>query len=156
LKIGFHDDSTDSDDVGLTRAMFARDPNTPTLAPYDHLHLQRYEASLTHEERFSDTTKLLTLGYVYELNRIWRRQNYLRVPVPGGSYDRIVGDTDLPYGAIYFQNSDTVLDRVYQVAGLEPRLEHRFATGSVGHTVDVGARLLGETAHYEQRTGDNP
>ncbi len=156
LKIGFHDDAADSDDVGLTREMYARDPRRSTLAPADRLHLRRYDVSLTHEQRFGTDTKLRTLLYAYDTNRIWRRQNYTRAGFSGMTYDRILGDTAQPSGAIYFLPTNTVLDRDYQVAGLEPRFETRFETGGVGHTLDYGARILGETALYEQRSGEIP
>jgi len=156
FKIGFHDDAADSDDVGLTRGMYASDPRRGTLAPLDHLHLRRYDASLVHEQRLGGNTKLKTLAYAYVTNRIWRRQDYVRTRAPGEEYDRVVGDEGIPYGAIYFQRSDTVLDRTNEVAGVEPRFEHRFQTLGIGHTLDFGARLLGETAHYQQRTGQTP
>jgi Fe(3+) dicitrate transport protein len=153
VKIGFHDDAADSDDVGLTRGMYAIDPRRGTLAPLDHLHLRKYDVSLVHEERITDATKLKTLVYAYETNRIWRRQDYTRQRAPGEQYDRVVGDESIPFGAIYFQNHDTILDRLYEVAGIEPKIEQRFATGPVSHTTETGLRLLGETAHYQQRSG---
>jgi Fe(3+) dicitrate transport protein len=156
FKIGFHDDAAQSDDVGLTRDMFAANPRQGTLAPLDHLHLRRFEVSMIHEHRFTAETKLKTLIYAYDTNRIWRRQNYARTSDPRATYDHTAGDTQLPGGGIYFLPTDTILDRDYQVAGVEPRLEHRLDTGGVGHTFDIGARLLGETAHYQQRSGDNP
>ncbi len=156
FKIGFHDDTASSDDVGLTRGMFVADPRRGTLAPADHLHLRRYDASVVHEQRLGETTKLKTLAYAYVTNRIWRRQDYVRQRAPGETYDHVVGDEAIPYGAIYFQNSDTVLDRTYEVAGIEPRFEQRFDTLGIGHTLDFGARLLAETAHYQQRTGQTP
>jgi Fe(3+) dicitrate transport protein len=161
LKLGFHDDSAYSDDVGLTRAMYAQDPSRPTLAPHDHEHLQKFDASLIDEERFGANTKLRTLVYAYQTSRIWRRQDFVRNPYdpnnpssgePAG-FERFVGDNNIPGGGIYFLNTDTVLDRTYDVAGLEPKIEHRFTSGPVGHTLETGARLLGETAHYQQRTG---
>ena len=156
LKLGFHDDIAYSDDVGLTGPMYAADPERPTLAPYDQVKQQRYEASLIHEQHFSENTTLRTLLYAYTTNRIWRRQDYTRSPTAGHYYDHIVGDESINGGAIYFVDNDTILDRRYNVAGAEPRLEHRFTTGSVGHTVDVGGRILAETAHYQQRTGGFP
>ncbi len=152
LKVGFHDDMAHSEDVGLTRAMYAEDPRRATLAPLDKLHQRRYEASLVHEQRFDEDTKLRTLVYAYETSRLWRRQDFVRSAIP--NYEHAVGlnEEDLG-GAIYFANSDTVLDRTYDVAGIEPRLEHRMRTGPLAHTLDVGARLLGETAHYQQRSG---
>lgn len=172
VKIGFHDDSTDSDDVGLTRAMYAADPSHPTLAPFDHMYLRRYEASLVHEQRLGEKTKLKTLVYGYVTNRLWRRQDYLRCPTvdpvnpaalddcnsqkPPGGFENVVGQPQLPNGAIAFTNTDTILDREYEVAGVEPKLEHRLKTGDVEQTFEIGARLLGETAHYQQRTGASP
>jgi Fe(3+) dicitrate transport protein len=156
LKLGYHRDSAASEDVGLTSAMFANTPRRPTLAPHDQLVLNRYDVSLTHEQRFSKQTKLKTLLYAYSTDRIWGRQDYTRSPSAGDAYERIIGDVTTPNNAIYFSNTSTVLDRTYEVAGVEPRLEHRFSTGDVGHTMDVGARVLVEEAHYQQRTGDYP
>lgn len=156
VKLGFHRDDADSDDVGLTSRMWRETPRRPTLAPHDHLVFDLYDAALVHTQRFSSSTKLKTLVYGYLTDRVWRRQNYTRTPAPGDPYERVVGDTTVDDGAIYFKNTDTVLDRYYTVLGVEPRLEHRVTTGGVRHTFDVGARLLRETAHYEQRTGTNP
>lgn len=156
LKLGFHDNRSYSDDVGLTRAMYARDPRRTSLAPNDLAKQRRYEASLIHEQRFSDSTKLRTLVYGYITTRFWRRQDYTRGAQTGTDYERIVGDTSLPQSAVFFKFTDTVLDRIYQVAGVEPRLEHRFTTAGVGHTIDVGTRFLVETADYQQRSGDTP
>jgi Fe(3+) dicitrate transport protein len=156
FKIGFHNDSTQSDDVGLTRAMYAATPRRGTLAPNDHIDLRRYDASVVHDQRLGDNSSLKTLAYAYTTNRIWNRQAYVRQRASGETYEHIVGDEGIPFGAIYFQNSDVVLDRTYEVAGVEPRFQHRFSTLGVGHTMDFGARLLTETAHYQQRTGDTP
>jgi Fe(3+) dicitrate transport protein len=161
LKLGFHDDETMSDDNGLTQQMYLDDPRQPTLSPADRISQQRYDVSLTHVQRFDDNTKLTTLAYAYRTQRIWNRQDYDRntpgvALLPLGQYDYWVGDTSLTGGAIYFRNTDTILDRHYEVAGVEPRLEWRTLTGGLGHTLNVGARLLYETAHYEQRSGSSP
>lgn len=155
VKLGLHGQSNDSEDVGLPRDVFRQNPRHPTLKPNDRLSLQRLEASLVHEQRLSNRAKLKTLLYAYTLSRVWGRQNYVRAPSPGIAYERSVGDPLLPGGGIWFENSNTVLDRSYQVAGIEPRLEQRITTGTVQHTLDLGARLLGEAAHYQQRSGDN-
>jgi Fe(3+) dicitrate transport protein len=156
FKVGFHNDSAQSDDVGLTRAMYAATPRRGTLAPNDHIDLRRYDASIVHNQRFDANSSLKTLAYAYTTNRIWNRQAYTRTRASGETYEHIVGDEGIPFGAIYFQNSDVVLDRTYEVAGVEPRFQHRFSTLGVGHTLDFGARLLTETAHYQQRTGSTP
>lgn len=161
LKLGVRDDETKSDDNGLTQGMYLSDPRQPTLSPNDRIGQQRFDASLTHVQRFDDRTKLTTLTYAYRTQRIWNRQDYDRnTPgvglLPLNQYDYWVGDTTLTGGALYFRNTDTILDRHYEVAGVEPRLEWRTDTGGIGHTLNVGARLLYEQAHYDQRTGSTP
>jgi len=153
LRLGYHRDDAQSEDLGLTTAMFANDPKRGTLVPHDRSLLNRYDAALIHEQRISDTTKLTTLAYAYETDRIWRRQNWDRQPTDGTSYESIVGDTTRPGGAIYLANTDTVLDRAYTVVGLEPRTQTRVRTLGVDHTLEVGGRVLRELAHYQQRTG---
>lgn len=156
LKLGFHDDSTYADDIGLTREMFAQSPGQGTLAPYDRMHQRRYAASLIHEERIGGSTTIHTLVYAYETTRLWRRQAWERTgfeSTPPASFQRFEGDPGVPGAGIFFLDSDVVLDRTYDVAGIEPRLETRFVTGTVGHKLEYGARVLGETAQYQQRSG---
>ncbi|MCA9299553.1 MAG: TonB-dependent receptor, partial [Phycisphaerales bacterium] len=153
IKLQVRRETASSDDVGLTSAMWARDPRRPTLKPDDELVFERYAASITHKQRMDDDTKLTTLAYAYRTGRKWRRQDYTRSPVPGVAYERIAGDLGVQDGSLYFGSGNTVLDRTYDVMGVEPRLEHRFATDFVGHTVDVGGRVLYETADSAQRAG---
>ncbi len=155
VKVGYHNDATRSDDVGLTRAMFQQNPRQNMLAPADHIDQNRYDASLTHEQRFSAKTTLKTLVYAYETKRVWTRETYDRSPVAGVPYDHIEGDTSFPNAAIFFRDANSILDRTYDVAAVEPRLTTRGETLGVGHTLDVGGRLLMETAHYRQLTGDS-
>jgi Fe(3+) dicitrate transport protein len=157
VKLAFHDDSTFADDIGLTREMFQTNPASATLAPNDRMHQRRYAASIIHEERLGDSTTVRTLIYAYETQRLWLRQSWDRTtpegePPPGG-FLSFAGDTSVPGAGIYFLNSNTILNRTYDVAGLEPRFETRFATGSVGHKLEYGARILGETAAYQQSNG---
>lgn len=156
LKLGFHRDESGSEDVGLTRDMYRREPRRATLSPLSRLVLDRYDASLTHVQRLGANTKLTSLVYGYLTDRIWRRQSYTRSPSPLESYDRIVGDPSVRGGAIYFSHSNRILDREYSVLGFEPRFEHRMQTGSVGHTIELGGRVLRESAHYQDRRGDYP
>ena len=156
LKLGFHRDESGSEDIGLTRDMYASTPRRATLSPSSRLVLDRYDASLTHEHRFSAVTKLKTLAYGYTTDRVWRRQTYSRSPSSLEDYDRIAGDPRVPGGAIYFSRSNRILDRSYAVLGFEPRFEHRMKTGDVAHTLELGGRLLRESAHYQDRKGDYP
>jgi Fe(3+) dicitrate transport protein len=152
LKLGYHRDDAGSDDVGLTRAMYAATPRRDSLSPQSRIQLGRYDVSLIHEERFSPETSLKTLAYAYRTDRDWRRQDYSRVGAPGTPYARVVGEGD-PGGTIWFGQGNTVLAREHDVVGVEPRLQHRFTTAGVPHTLDVGGRVLRETAAYEQRSG---
>ncbi|MBX3222319.1 MAG: TonB-dependent receptor [Labilithrix sp.] len=156
VRLGFQRDDAASDDVGLTRDMFRQEPRRPTLSPSAHLNLNRYDAALIHEQRFSSDTKLKSLLYGYITDRAWRRPEWVRAASPTERYLRIVGDTSTPGGAIYFGQGNTVLDRDYGVLGFEPRLEHRMKTAFVEHTLDVGGRVLREEAHYQQRRGGYP
>jgi Fe(3+) dicitrate transport protein len=156
LKLGFHTEGVDSDAIGLTREMYAADPYQPKIAEHDRMRSNNYQIAAIHEQRFSKDTKLKTLVYAYRTDRIWRRQDYTRTGTPGEAYEHVVGDPSFPSGAVYFRNTSTILDRVYDVVGLEPRVEQRVKTGDVAHTFDVGARVLYERAHYEQRAGDDP
>lgn len=155
-KIGFHDEGSNSTDAGLTRSMYQADPGRPTIAPHDAVAVRRYEVSLVHDVEVGEGTHLRTLGYTYFTTRSWRRQDYDRAPVAGTAYERIVGDTQTPGGALYFRDTSTLRDRSYQVFGVEPRLEKRFDTAGVGHTLDAGLRLLYETAHRLQSAGATP
>ena len=155
-KVGFHDEGSNSTDAGLTRPMFLADPRRATIAPHDTVAVRRYEVSLIHEVAVGEGSRLRTLGYTYFTTRSWNRQDYDRAPRAGVAYDRIVGDTATPGGALYFRDTDTVRDRSYQVFGVEPRLEKRFDTGGVGHTLDAGLRVLYENAHRVQSAGATP
>jgi Fe(3+) dicitrate transport protein len=163
LKLGFHDDTTYADDIGLTRDMFETNPGSATLVPHDHMHQRRYAASLIHEEHLGDSTTVRTLIYAYETQRLWQRQDWERTPydpnnpppgLPSG-FQSFGGNLSTPGSGVYFLNADTILNRTYDVAGLEPRFETHVETGSVGHKLEYGARILGETAEYQQSSGQN-
>lgn len=150
IKVGVYDEYSRSTYVGLTQNMFEADPRTPSIAPHDGFYVRRYDASVTHEYRFTEHTKLRTFVYGYITNRAWRRQNYDRETLPGFVYERVVGSSGQPGGAIYFRNNSTTRDRRYQALGLEPRLEHRFTTGKLRHTLTAGMRFHVETAERYQ------
>jgi Fe(3+) dicitrate transport protein len=156
LKIGVNDMAADSDAVGLTRSLYARNPRTSSLAPFDRLDQRRFEVSFVNETGLGSQTSLRSLLYAYTLARLWRRQNYSRVMPLDLQFERMVGDGTMPGDSIYFLPNDTILDRSYDVAAVEETLEHKIRTGPIDHTWIVGARLLAEAAHYQQRRGDSP
>lgn len=155
VKLGVHLDNAASDDVGLTSAMFRANPKHGTLSPTSHLKLERFDVGLTHEHRFSEQVQLTSLAYAYRTARLWRRQDYARQR-PIGFIDRVEGDESVALGALYFQPTNVVLDRSYDVAGVEPRLRIKAKTGDVRHTLEVGGRGLVEVADYQQRSGTYP
>jgi Fe(3+) dicitrate transport protein len=156
IKLGFHDERARSTEVGLTQPMFLADPLRPTFTPDDALEARRIEASLLHSQKLTDAITLRTLAYAYTTSRLWRRQDYDRAMVPGVAYDRIVGDTSVPDGALFFRSTTTIIDRTFDVAALEPKLVAQARTGVLEHTIDAGARLLLERGHRQQRAGTLP
>jgi Fe(3+) dicitrate transport protein len=150
IKVAVYDEFSRSTYVGLTQSMYEQDPRAPTIALHDGFYVRRYDVSLTHEYRLSEATRIRTFIYGYITNRAWRRQNYDREELPDIGYERIVGDRSTPGGAVYFRGTATTRDRKYEVLGIEPRLEHRFSTGKVRHTLTAGVRLHGETAERLQ------
>ncbi len=153
IKLAAHRTETVSEDVGMTRAMFEADPRRPALSPESRAELSRLDASITHEHRFTPEVALKTLIYGSLTDRIWTRQGYDRLPRPGTPYERIVGDVDLPFGAIYFRDDARILDRTYWVVGLEPRVTANVRTGPMAHTIDAGLRVLGEGASLDELDG---
>jgi Fe(3+) dicitrate transport protein len=118
--------------------------------------MRRFEISVLHEQRFTARLKLRTLVYAYDNTRLWRRQAFDRDPASGVEYERVIGDPSVPRSAIWFRENNAIQRWLFQVAGVEPRMEARFATASVEHTLDIGARLLGEAAHYAEATAATP
>jgi Fe(3+) dicitrate transport protein len=109
---------------------------------------------LIHEVAISPETSLRTLLFAYTTSRIWRNQDYERAAGPGKQYERVVGDPRIPNGGIFFEDSTIIPDRTFDVAGIEPRLEHRFSTAGIGHVLHLGTRFLGETAQRASRRGE--
>ncbi|MEJ7731596.1 MAG: TonB-dependent receptor [Polyangiaceae bacterium] len=155
LKVSFHDEIADTSQAGLTREMFAADPERPTLSPFDRMSIRRYEVALTHEIALGESTTLRTLAYAYTTTRLWRNQTYVRSAAPGVQYSRVVGDPRIPGGALFFEDATSISDRTFDVAAIEPRLEQRLVTGPLAHRVVVGARFFGETGERAARRGES-
>jgi Fe(3+) dicitrate transport protein len=145
LKVAGHRATAQSEDVGLPRDLFRGNPRAPGLSPASRSELYRFDGAATLDADLGEGTSARVVAYTTHTQRSWRRQLYDRVPESDASYLRVVGDTALPLGAIYFRDEARVLERSYWVFGLEPRVTTRFATGDVRHTVDFGLRVLGET-----------
>jgi Fe(3+) dicitrate transport protein len=145
LKAAAHRATAQSEDVGLPRDLFRAEPRFVGLSPASRSELHRFDGAATLDAELGDRTSARVLTYVTHTRRTWRRQLYDRIPEDGVDYERVVGDPDLPLGAIYFKDASRLLDRSYWVFGVEPRITSRFDTGTIEHTVDLGLRVLGET-----------
>ena len=149
VKFAVHRGQAQSEDVGLPRDLFEAVPGHEGLSPASRSLLWRFDGSVIVDADLGEDTKLKTLIYTSYTDRDWRRQLYDRFG-DDGPYTRVVGDTRLPLGAIYFKDEARFLDRTYFVLGAEPRLTTKFQTGVVQHTLDAGLRVLGETANIEE------
>ena len=150
VKLAGHHTSAVSEDVGMTREMFEKDPRRGVLSPESRMKLARIDGSVVIESEVDQDVRIKTLAYVSNTSRVWRRQLYDRILDPDADYVRVAGDLEAPLGALYFRDAARVLDRSYWVGGIEPRMTADFRTGVVSHTLDTGMRLLGEHATLEE------
>jgi Fe(3+) dicitrate transport protein len=155
-KIAIYDEVSDTTYAGLTQPLWIANARAPTVAPHDRFFVRRYDAALTHQHAFGVRTHLRTLLFAHATSRIAARQDLDRAPAAGVAYERREGPGLEKNDSLYFRNTNTIRDRAYEVAGVEPTLEHRFATGTVEHTVTAGARFMIEGARRRQATGGTP
>jgi Fe(3+) dicitrate transport protein len=156
FKFGFYDEQSNSTYVGLTQTMYdTGNFDFTQLSPNDNLGIRRYSASVTHDHYFSETIQLITTAFGYTTTRNWARQDFDYRQERGHLYDRIVGDSSTPFGAIYFRNSTGNRDRQFEVVGVEPRLSVNFEAGSFKNELDLGFRYLYERA-FEQFVSGTP
>ncbi len=153
--------------TGLTTSMFLRDPQQNS-APDDQMTVHRYAASITYTIRPNDDVRVQSLLYAYQISRDWWRQLYDRVPTADVAYQRIVGDStcgvagsptcgsSAQSGALYLRWANRGNNRVYEVVGADLRMQGRFRTGFIRNELDVGARVLYETAVRRTVFGDSP
>jgi len=154
LKLAAYDETSNTTYVGLTLPMYRQNARQDTVAPYDRFDVRRYDAMLTHDLLMGDRTKWRAIVFGHTTSRIAQRQDFDRAPVDGVTYERVVGDTSVANGALYFRNQNTIRDRTYEVVGLENILEHGFATGPVDHKMIAGVRVMAEGALRRQTTGN--
>lgn len=160
VSLGFHDDDNAADAVGLTEGLYAQNPRTRTVAPFDRARLRRWSASLTIEDegRARRPLRGSVLLFANTMSRLFRRQVYTRSAAgyDAADFDRVVGDPTVPLGALYFLPRASVQDRTYEVGGIEPRLVHRVRSGggAVVSTLTAGARLIVERSQQSVRTGE--
>ncbi len=150
FKVGFYDEQSNSTYIGLTQAMYdSGNYYFEQIAPDDVLSIRRYSASATLDHFFNNNVRLKTTAFAYATTRNWARQDFDTVPVAGREYARIVGDSSIPFGALYFRNTTGNRDRQFEVIGIEPRLSVNYIAADLRNELDFGVRFLYEKA-YEQ------
>lgn len=154
IKINLYDEKSKSTYLGLTQPMFEEDPyQNPAI--YDKMDVQRYSASATHQQIIGADVLLTTTVYANNAVRNWRRQDYDREN-RGRDYERIVGDTTVPGGAIYMRKSTGNRNREFTVYGIEPRIQLTHRVIGIPGELDLGARIHFEDMHILRINGTTP
>jgi Fe(3+) dicitrate transport protein len=156
VKFGFYNEQSNSTYIGLTQTMFDTGLYDFThLSPNDNLDIRRYSASVTHDFFFNDNARLKTTAFGYTTTRNWSRQDFDNTFSSSRTYDRIVGDPNTPFGAIFFRNTTGNRNRQFEVLGIEPRFSLNSEIGGLRTEMDAGVRYLFERA-FEQRVDGTP
>lgn len=150
-KFAFHDELARTSYTGLTDALYRADPRRDTIAPDDHFGIRRSEISLRHVQRLGRAAELRTTVFAYQMDTDLRLQDFDRRRDPTVTYARIADPNGL-----FFRQTTSLRDRVYDVAGLSTELEDRFATGDVGHKLTAGARVVADVARRKLSRGAFP
>lgn len=152
----FYDERSHTTYVGMTTPMFVANPRQPTVAPDDLFGIRRLEGSVKHSRTFSSRVRLDTVLYVTNTQLLIAQQDVDRDRSIDVDYDRIVGDTSIPGGALFFRRTRSLRDRDYVVAGLDPRIDVRFDTGDVRHRLRGGVRGVVDTARRRLSAANAP
>ncbi|HSO34424.1 MAG TPA: TonB-dependent receptor plug domain-containing protein, partial [Labilithrix sp.] len=156
VKATIYDETSHTTYVGLTQPMFQQDPRQDSIAPGDLFGIRRYELSLHHEQPLGEHTTLRSTLFASALDLAIYQQDFDRDRTAGVDYARVVGPEGINGSAVYFRKTRSLRDRRYEVAGIEPQLEHRFATLGVGHRLVVGARAMADVARRRLAGGTSP
>jgi len=154
IKLGLYDENSNATYVGLTQAMYDSEKyDFEQIAPDDRMHVRRYAISANHHYFFSNQFQLKTTAFAYTTKRDWSRQNFTITPSPTVNYIRVVGDKNVPGGALYFPDQMVNRNRSFEVYGLESSFTIKKQTGSIDHELQFGARYLHEMASEQQIEG---
>ncbi len=154
VKINVYDEDSQSTYLGLTQPMFEENPYQ-NPAKNDRMKVQRYSASATLQQILGSDVLLTTTVYANNAVRNWGRQDYDRED-RGRDYERIVGNTDIPGGALYMRNSSGNRNREFTVYGLEPRLQLSYRLLGRDNELDLGTRVHFEDMHIQRIDGTTP
>lgn len=146
LKLVLYEEGSATTYVGLTESLYERDARQDTVAPNDTFGVKRVELSYLHEARLGKNTTLRSKVFAYGMRLDFRQEDFDRAPEPGIEYQRVLGLRGISGAALYFRGTSTLRNRLYSVIGVEPQLEHRFATFGIAHKFIIGARAMSDIA----------
>jgi Fe(3+) dicitrate transport protein len=151
VKLGIYDEGSNSTYVGITQYMFdSGNYDYSRVVPDDHLAVRRYSLGISHNFMTGDNFRFTTTAFAYTTTRNWKRQDFTDNPDASNLTGISWGNGDIPGGALYLRNSTGNRNRQFEVAGIETRLNYRYAWAGMNNMLDWGGRLLYERA-YEQR-----
>ncbi len=156
VKLGIHSDLANTTYTGLTDTLYEQNPRQNTVAPNDNFGVQRYELALSHDQTFGKSTHLHTTLFAYQMNLTQRSQDFDRSPLPGVVYENDPRDLQLQQAGLWFRDSASLRDRVYDVAGLSAEWEQRFNLGFVKNKLVLGVRGMYDTARRKLSDGNYP
>ena len=151
-----YDETSHTTYVGLTNPMFLADPRQPTVAPDDLFGIRRYEGSARYTHRITDHADLNATVYVTNTQLLIAQQDFDRQRFVDIRYARVLGDPSITGGGLFFRDTRSLRDRNYVVAGVDPKVEVRFATGDVHHKLLAGVRGVLDTARRKLGTAPTP
>ncbi len=150
LKLVLYEERSATTYVGLTEPLYESNREAPSASPNDTFGVKRLELSYLHEAKLGQFTTLRTKLFAYEMILDFRQQDFDRESVPGVMYARVLGPRGIAGAALYFRGTSTLRNRLYDVVGVEPNIEQRFATFGVAHKLTLGVRAMGDVAKRQQ------
>ncbi|MCL6250422.1 TonB-dependent receptor [Altererythrobacter sp. KTW20L] len=155
LKYQRNDERSDETYLGLTLADFAATPNRRyNSSQLDEMNVEHETYQLSHYLELAPELSFSTIAYRTDTARSWYKLNDVRNAADTGwnSLSAVLADPTafaVPFadivgaeaytgraGALRVRNNN----RVYQTTGVQSVLSAGFATGSIGHTLELSAR----------------
>jgi Fe(3+) dicitrate transport protein len=158
VKLGYHNENSNSTYLGITQDMYDRNDNLrTTLTPDDLMLVRKLSASIVHNYRFNDRVDLQTTAYGYTIRRDWRRQQFSRNGLNENSSGVVWGNPSLTNGgAIFMSNRTDWRNRQYEVGGVEVKLNIKHSLFSAENNLKTGARFTKEAAYEQFVQGKKP
>ena len=153
LKLGLSTERSNESYLGLSNSDFAATPQRRYAASAkDQMNWWRTQAELTHTFRFSEAFEITTTVYRHDFDRLWNRADHFRA---GPSLYQLLAYPAAGSKAVYLgilSGTEDSMDRGQQVMvqqnarrfvsqGIQSRLDFNFATGPLGHEVELGLRF---------------